>query len=105
MNGESSPFGNGKGTAAMPQSNGHNFVANPQGPAMPPMTSTDAASGGQPESYLKDRPQQAGADPINPNEIPEGGSILYADAKPDAGNPLGVGTIGNPAKPYKLSGG
>jgi hypothetical protein len=60
-----------------------------------------AGGKGQPESYGQDRPQQAGSDPVNPNEIPEGGKDLVANPPAQRGA-TGIG--GDGRKPFKLGG-
>lgn len=96
--GTSSPFGDGGGGAGgggMGQ--GNNFTTNPSG-------TPGAGGGGQPDSYMESKPQQAGGDPdINPAEIPQGGKDLFADPKPDTGNPIGTTAGSGGRKPFRVS--
>jgi len=90
---------------------GNNFTTNPAGNnaggggGQPTQTSS---GGGQPATFQQSRPQQAGSDPVNPNEIPAGGKDLLPAVDTtgdDPGNPRGTGSLGDSRKPFRLGGG
>lgn len=49
--------------------------------------------------------QTRGESPVNQSDAAPGGLILKADAIPNPSKDLGVGTIGNPNRPFRLNGG
>jgi hypothetical protein len=75
-NGSTSPFGNGQG---------------------------GLGSGGD-MAQQNAGPQKTGPlDDINTESVAPGGKVVHADAKPTLGD-VGCGSIGNPQKPFKLTG-
>ena len=86
--GKTSPFGNGRGNVGERQTMPNDFRTNPGGSMKP----------GTPS-------QTRGENPVNPNDAAPGGRIPLADATPVASKAIGVGSIGNGAKPFRLDGG
>ncbi len=87
--GKTNPFGNGAGGAEGSKAMPVDFTRQPGGSR----NSVPAQS-----AYASD-PE------ISAKDAAPGGLILHADAVPGPGKDLGVGTIGNPARPFKLDGG
>jgi len=85
--GKSNPFGNGAGGAGGPKTMPTNFVTNPGGSRNPVKTQ-------QPDD----------GHTINSQDAAPGGRILKADATPLPSKDIGVGSIGNGGKPFKLNG-
>lgn len=78
---------------------GVDFVANPggRGPAGPK----------PPDFAMQNRQQKTGEDPdLDKSSIPagEGGKILQADPRGGSSRDVGVGSIGDSRKPFKLNG-
>jgi hypothetical protein len=95
--GRTSPFGGGaggRGVGSGMAGSGNNFITNPGG-------TPSSTHGTDPTVY--NRPQPKARPDINTQDAAPGGAI--PQAAPPASRPGGVGTIGNPARPYKLSGG
>lgn len=91
--GKTNPFTQGGGQVA-----GNNFLVNPRG--------SNTGSGGRRfdnQTAPPQKPREATAD-IDENTAAAGGRIPLADAKPTPGKDIGVGSMGNAAKPYRLGG-
>lgn len=80
----------------------NNFITNPGG----------AGSPGTIPNYVTDPggsralpAQQAGSDPVNDRDAAPGGLLPLADAVELPGKEIGVGSIGKPGVPFRLTGG
>ncbi len=93
--GQSNPFGDGTGGAeASGMAQGNNFLTNPRG---------NPAAGPTPPDFLDaSRPTRAAGQRTNSSDAAPGG--LIPKAPPSPAQPGGVGTVGNPNKPYRLGG-
>lgn len=94
--GRTSPFGGGAGGRGVGNGmagNGNNFITNPGGT---PTTKRLADPQVQSRAQPKARPD------TNSQDAAPGG--LIPSAAPPANRPGGVGTVGNNARPFKLSG-
>ena len=105
-NGKTSPFGNGQGGArTMGASKGVDFTKQPAG----------SGGGGGPRPRDLTQKQVPARRAIQATEVsdlaadtvPEGGLLPFAqsDGSEVPGNPRGVGSIGNGAKPFRVDGG
>lgn len=96
--GRTSPFGGGTGGKGvgngMAAAKGNNFITNPGG--------TRTNQRGE-DPQIQSRPQPKARPDINAQDAAPGGTI--PQAAPPGTRPGGVGTIGNNARPFKLSGG
>ena len=93
-NGSTNPFT--QGASSVP---GNNFLTNPRG----------ANQGGSGRRFDNEKsapqaPRQSTAD-ISVADAAPGGLIPMADAQQTPGKDIGVGSIGNAARPFKLDGG
>lgn len=96
-NGKTSPYGNGDGaTTAGPNSGAHDFIKDP--------STTQGASGGR--DFTKESRSQSEASPEvtpNPQEIPAGGKILFADPGPVSSKVSGTASHIE-HKPFRVKG-
>lgn len=95
--GRTSPFGGGaggKGVGSGMAAKGNNFITNPGG-----TRTTQRLE----DPQVQNRPQPKARPDINTQDAAPGGTI--PQAAPPGTRPGGVGTIGNNARPFKLSGG
>jgi len=101
--GKTSPFGNGRGGERGMATRGVDFTREPGGGG--------GAGGARPRDLTKSQvPARRSVQPtdisdMNTESVPEGGLLPFEAPKPDAGNPIGVGSLGNGAKPFRLDGG
>lgn len=95
-NGSSNPFGNGSGGASGGNVAGNNFITNPQG-------SRASSSGRRFDNQVSapQTPRDAVADRSAKDAAP-GTLVPLANGVPREGN-LGVGSIGNATKPFRVS--
>jgi hypothetical protein len=93
--GKTSPFGNGAGRTSGENTMPNNFLSNPRGNANP---------GKAPRDFLVSRPQQSGRSQFNTADAAAGPLTAAEAASPPATRPGGVGTPGNPARPFRLGG-
>jgi hypothetical protein len=95
-NGKTSPFGNGSGQAGGSKVAGNNFLTNPRG--------SGATSGGRRFDNQVAAPQakrESVAD-RNSTDAASGGLLPLVQAGPN--HDVGVGSIGNGAKPFRVGG-
>lgn len=115
-NGKTSPFGNGDGKDRGTNMAGIDFVKNPAGnPSGRAGVDFIANPGGSGPSGQRppdfaaqgDRTQKRGEDPdLDKSSIPagNGGKVLQADPNTGGARDIGVGSIGDNRKPFKLNG-
>jgi len=100
-NGRTNPFGDGAGKGTGGNVAGNDFTKNPRG---------GNTGTGKPRDFLGTSDRQKMATPqnqdINPADAAPGPQTAAEVASPGAasGFDAGVGTIGNPAKPFRLGG-
>lgn len=95
-NGSSNPFGNGAGQSGGSAVAGNNFITNPGG----------SGSGGKGRRFddqkaAPQKPRESSAD-RNGSDAAPGGLVPKVQAAP--GKDVGVGSIGNGAKPFRIGG-
>lgn len=88
--GKTSPFGNGAGGTEGPKAMPVDFTRSPGG---------SRNGSPAPQSTYESNPD------ISAKDAAPGGRILKADATPSPAKDLGVGTVGNSARPFTLDGG
>lgn len=95
--GLTSPFGNGAGApeATGPATKANDFTTNPNG--------NGRLAGGRDFVAEGNRPQKGRADGFNPDSVPAGGRLPFADPKSRAEATLQ--TVGGGRKPFRLNGG
>lgn len=99
-NGRVNPFGNGTGGSSGGNVAGNNFITNPRG----------SGGGAAPRNFIDASRTQTRATPeargVNSKDAAPGPvtAAEVANNTNDPGNPVGVGTIGNSAVPFKLGG-
>lgn len=93
-NGSTNPFGNGAGGAGGNNVAGNNFLTNPGGGGRSGRGRTFHDQKPAPQ-----QPRERAAD-RNMQDAAPGTLVPMPNAKPDAD--VGVGSVGNPAKPYRL---
>ena len=104
--GSSSPFGDGKGGIGMAKAPPNDFITNPGGNNRP------QGPGFVFDDSQKVAPEQTTGEDLDKDQVSASPSGRFAymagdkSANPQAsGADRGVGTIGNGAKPFKMSGG